>query len=359
MGRCRLRHGMPGFAKGPRDLRHRVGAHGRVPRAVGTGAAHGRGEVGELAEQRAGVAGVDDLLDEERLGGLERDCARARGVPRSRPAARPDRRPLRAAPCTRPRCRLRAGGCPTRPTATRTGTRTATRSGARRRRRRRPCAGSPSTTAPSPGRPRRAPGRRGGSSPPARPSVPMTKPGLSTRCTTGSRNVSARSTKRSTLRDASAVQPPRVVVRIVGEHRDRPAVEAREPGDRGPARSRGRSRRTSPRSTTASMIGAHLVDLAPLARDRVDRAMSSRRSGSSVGSARGGSSSTEDGRYERNWRARANASASVVDLVVDGAVARVDRAAAERLLVDVSRRAGSRPAGPATKSCDVPFTISE
>src|SRR5687767_6544714 len=31
-----------------------------------------RGEVGELAEQRAGVAGIDELLDEERLGGAQR-----------------------------------------------------------------------------------------------------------------------------------------------------------------------------------------------------------------------------------------------------------------------------------------------
>ena len=39
-------------------------------------------------------------------------------------------------------------------------------------------------------------------------SLPITKPGLSTRCTTGRWKVSARSTNRVTFWEASAVQPP-------------------------------------------------------------------------------------------------------------------------------------------------------
>ena len=58
---------------------------GRWPRA--SGAAQGCDEVGELAQQRAGVAGVDELLDQERLGGPERRTHRGRAAPSSRRAA--------------------------------------------------------------------------------------------------------------------------------------------------------------------------------------------------------------------------------------------------------------------------------
>ena len=53
---------------------------GRRPWAVGPVRSTRRGELGELAEQRARVARVDDLLDEERLGGLERRLARGEAL---------------------------------------------------------------------------------------------------------------------------------------------------------------------------------------------------------------------------------------------------------------------------------------
>src|SRR4051812_28255148 len=43
-----------------------------IPEAARAGLAQGRGEVGELAQELAGVARVDDLLDAEAFGGAER-----------------------------------------------------------------------------------------------------------------------------------------------------------------------------------------------------------------------------------------------------------------------------------------------
>src|SRR3954452_3220918 len=63
---------------------------------------------------------------------------------------------------------------------------------------------------------------------------PITKPGWSTRLTTGRRNWSHRSAKRTSLSEASG-QPAAVVLGIGGEHADGVAVEPRQRADQAAA----------------------------------------------------------------------------------------------------------------------------
>ena len=88
-------------------------------------------------------------------------------------------------------------------------------------------------------------------------SVPMRKPGWSTRCTTGRWNVSHRSTKRVTFSDASAVQPaPYTYGSLASTPTGQPSRRANPVTAERPQRAPISSH--EPRSTTASMMGRTL-----------------------------------------------------------------------------------------------------
>ena len=201
---------------GVEGVRHATGTvaprYGRGPRAFGPAARLVGDEAVSLArpraQQRARVARVDDLLDAEALGGAERRAHRVEPRLDLGPQRDRDPRPPRARAGRRPRARRRSAASPSRPTATRSGGSAARRRRARRRRRRRPCGPAPTPTARvawwtanSARAPRRIVPARSASE-------PITKPGWSTRLTTGRRNWSQRSTKRTSLSDASPVRPP-------------------------------------------------------------------------------------------------------------------------------------------------------
>ena len=96
-------------------------------------------QVGELAQQRPGVARVDDLLDQEGLGGPEGRADLVQPRLDLAGGGRQGRRTPPAGPCTPPRGRPRRAGCPSRPTARRSGRAASRRSCGRRRPRRTPC----------------------------------------------------------------------------------------------------------------------------------------------------------------------------------------------------------------------------
>ena len=79
---------------------------------------------------------------------------------------------------------------------------------------------------------------------------------------------------------------------------------------------------------------------------------SSRRSGSSSGSVRSASSSTDDGRYDRNWRVRSNASCSLSTTSLTVPLWPWMWAPPSSSLVTVSPR-WATSGGPATKTCEM------
>ena len=124
----------------PRSYLGRLGSHAAGLWAAGFGRDDFVGAAGELDEQRAGVAGVDDLLDAERLGGedgvaqgsevgLQLFAELVGVVP-----------PPGAGVCRRPRLRLRSAASPIRRRARRSEGSSACGSSGRLRRRQTPSA---------------------------------------------------------------------------------------------------------------------------------------------------------------------------------------------------------------------------
>lgn len=148
-----------------------------------------------------------------------------------------------------------------------------------------------------------------------------------------------------------------VKIGVVGEDRDRPAVDAGEAGDRRAAVVLADFEERAEVHDRLDDL-AHLVDLAAVARDDRDELPVSARG--IVGGFCAGGQFVDRGRQIGEEAPGALEGLVLARrLVVDRAVAGVDLRAAQGLLVDILAEAERTTGGPAAKSEETPATITE